>query len=64
MSDQVDKEDLACPFCGGEVDPEGWLGCEEDPVTGDSLRRGPECMSCGSTAPDMHTWNSRVEAKT
>lgn len=54
------SKDLTCPFCGGEVDPEGWLGVEEDPITGDALRRGPECMTCGSTSPDMTTWNTRV----
>lgn len=52
-------DDERCPFCGGTVDPEGWLSSEEDPVTGDALERGPECMNCGATAPDLHTWNMR-----
>lgn len=51
---------LGCPFCGGEVDPEGWLSSEEDPETGNALRRGPECMKCGATAPDIVTWNQRA----
>lgn len=43
---------LPCPFCGGEVDPEGWLG-------GDGTR-GPECDVCGATACDMASWNRRA----
>lgn len=43
---------LPCPFCGGEVDPEGWLG-------GDG-RRGPECNDCGATADSMEAWNRRA----
>ena len=43
-----------CPFCGGTVDPTGWMG------EGDL--RGPECEGCGATAPDMETWNSRLIA--
>lgn len=54
--------DLPCPFCGGTVDPEGWLSAEEDPATGDALRRGPECNDCGATARTMADWNRRTPA--
>lgn len=50
---------LPCPFCGGTADPEGWLSAEEDPVTGDALRRGPECNDCGATADSAEAWNKR-----
>jgi hypothetical protein len=43
-------DNLDCPFCGGKVDPEGWASSE---------KRGPECVECGATAPDMETWNRR-----
>lgn len=43
-----------CPFCGGPVDPTGWMGKDD--------LRGPECEGCGATAPDMETWNSRLFA--
>ena len=43
-----------CPFCGGPVDPTGWMGKDD--------LRGPECEQCGATAPDMETWNSRLLA--
>jgi len=43
-------ENLPCPFCAGRVDPEGWL-------RGDGMR-GPECESCGATAPTLSVWNS------
>ncbi|WP_236232135.1 hypothetical protein [Pseudomonas juntendi] len=43
-------ENLPCPFCAGRVDPEGWL-------RGDGTR-GPECESCGATAPTLSVWNS------
>lgn len=42
---------LNCPFCGGGVDPSGWLDGNGN--------RGPECEMCGATAPDMETWNKR-----
>ncbi len=35
-----------CPFCDGQVDPEGL--------------RGPECENCGATAPNLGTWNTRI----
>lgn len=50
---------LPCPFCGGTADPEGWLSAEEDPVTGNALRRGPECNDCGATARSVEMWNKR-----
>ncbi len=43
-------ENLPCPFCAGRVDPGGWL-------RGDGTR-GPECESCGATAPTLSVWNS------
>jgi hypothetical protein len=43
---------LDCPFCGGEVDPEGWLSGNGE--------RGPECETCGATAPSLKRWNTRV----
>lgn len=46
---------LPCPFCGGEVDPRGWLG-------GDGVR-GPECEECGATAQSMEDWNKRAAAE-
>lgn len=42
-----------CPFCGGHVDPTGWL-------RGDGVR-GPECESCGATAPNIDLWNRASE---
>lgn len=56
---------LPCPFCGWAVDPEGWLGAMSDPDAPNGLgaeTRGPECNNCGSTAPDMATWNRRTHA--
>jgi hypothetical protein len=53
--EKVGSENKPCPFCGGEVDPEGWLDNEGN--------RGPECWECGSLAPDMHTWNKRALIK-
>lgn len=41
-----------CPFCGGEVDPAGWLNGEGE--------RGPECETCGATAPSLQRWNTRL----
>lgn len=58
-----DTTNRPCPFCGGEVDPEGNPGRDEDPETGDALVRGPECMTCGATAPDTATWNQRAEPR-
>lgn len=46
------EENKPCPFCGAAVDQRGWLA-------GDG-KRGPECEGCGSTAPDLKTWNTRV----
>jgi hypothetical protein len=43
---------LPCAHCGGVADPKGWL--RGDGVT------GPECESCGVTAPDKATWNQRA----
>lgn len=48
----VEKLNEACPFCGGAVDPEGWL-------RGDGVR-GPECDDCGATAISMEVWRQRV----
>lgn len=45
-------ENGRCPFCGGEVDPEGWL--RNDGVA------GPECDTCGATAPSIGAWNARA----
>ncbi|MBD8493873.1 hypothetical protein [Pseudomonas syringae] len=50
----TDKQNSPCPFCGGRVDPEGWL-------RGDGAR-GPECESCGATAPTLAVWNSAQQA--
>lgn len=50
---------LPCPFCGGAVDPTGWLS--ED-IYG-SQCRGPECDGCGVTAPNIEIWNSRTTVK-
>lgn len=44
-----------CPFCSGRVDPEGWL-------RGDGMR-GPECESCGATAPSLAVWNGSQPAQ-
>lgn len=49
------SEHSACPFCGGAVDPTGWL-------RGDGLR-GPECEDCGATARSIEAWESRAEAQ-
>lgn len=48
----TEQKHSACPFCGGEVDPTGWL-------RGDGLR-GPECDGCGATAPSMEVWEQRA----
>lgn len=50
MADQ-DQDNKPCPFCGAEVDPEGWMGHDE---------RGPECEGCGATARTIEEWNSRI----
>lgn len=42
-----------CPFCGGEVDPEGWLSNND--------LRGPECNGCGATTCDVASWEMRVD---
>lgn len=47
-----DVEPAPCPFCGGEVDPTGWL-------RGDGTR-GPECNDCGATARSMEAWQARA----
>lgn len=44
-----------CPFCGGQVDPDGWLN--------GAGQRGPECESCGATAPNLMLWNSAQPAQ-
>lgn len=48
----TEQKHSACPFCGGEVDPTGWL-------RGDGAR-GPECEGCGATAPSMEVWEQRA----
>lgn len=50
---------LPCPFCGGAVDPTGWLSQDAFGIQ----RRGPECDGCGATAPYLHTWNMRTTVK-
>ncbi|WP_296267377.1 hypothetical protein [Pseudomonas sp. UBA6562] len=50
-----DTENAPCPFCDGRVDPEGWL-------RGDGAR-GPECESCGATAPNLALWNGAQPAQ-
>jgi len=50
MTDRPKLE--ACPFCGGQVDPNGWL--RNDGV------RGPECEQCGATAESIEAWNTRT----
>ena len=42
---------LPCAHCGGEPDPKGWLSFNG---------AGPECKSCGVSAPDQATWNART----
>ncbi len=42
-----------CPFCGGTVDPKGWLS--------NGGLRGPECEGCGCTALSIEEWENRVE---
>ncbi len=44
-----------CPFCGSNVDPEGWL-CNDG-------RRGPECEGCGATATSIEMWNQRITSE-
>jgi len=46
------SEHKPCPFCGGQVDPRGWLRNDG--------ARGPECENCGATAENIETWNERV----
>jgi hypothetical protein len=45
------KELLPCPFCNGEVDPEGWQSYD---------CRGPECSDCGATTGSINDWNIRA----
>lgn len=52
MSNKEQKH-TRCPFCGGQVDPTGWL-------RGDGVR-GPECESCGATAPNIDLWNQAAQ---
>lgn len=52
MSNKEQKH-ARCPFCGGKVDPNGWL-------RGDGVR-GPECESCGATAPNIDLWNQAAQ---
>lgn len=52
MSEEKMREALPCPFCGGQVDPDGWLD--------GNGKRGPECDECGATAESMDVWNSRA----
>ncbi len=47
-----DDANLSCPFCGGSVNPDGWL--RNDGV------RGPECNECGTTAPSLKVWNEQT----
>lgn len=47
----MSEELKPCPFCGGKVDPTGWL-------TGYG-ETGPECEECGATAPTLEIWNNR-----
>lgn len=49
------ETNLPCPFCGGDVDPDGWLNGNGE--------RGPECETCGATAPSLKRWNIRVPVK-
>ncbi|MGS0941085.1 hypothetical protein ACVA51_10995 [Pseudomonas luteola] len=46
----MSEELKPCPFCGGKVDPTGWL-------TGYG-ETGPECEECGATAPTLEIWNN------
>lgn len=59
MSDAQDAEwpnpNLTCPFCGGPVDPTGWL--RNDGV------RGPECYNCGASAQSIEQWNTRSDLR-
>lgn len=52
LSGVAETLSLPCPFCDGDVDPEGWLGI-------DGIR-GPECEDCGATTPTIKVWNRRV----
>jgi hypothetical protein len=47
------SDNKKCPFCNGEVDPDGWLGNE-------GKTRGPECSDCGATAASIDDWNTRA----
>lgn len=50
MTADAAMEIVRCPFCKNtEVDAEGWLD--------GNGKRGPECLECGATAPDVETWN-------
>jgi hypothetical protein len=55
-SDLVDcSAELPCPFCGGQVDPAGWLGQNNAGV----ITSGPECDGCGATTETLEIWNKR-----
>jgi hypothetical protein len=57
MSNENKVKDMSnnkkCPFCSGEVDPDGWLG-------DGGKTRGPECSDCGATAGSIDDWNTRA----
>lgn len=61
-ADPKTTANLSCPFCGGAVDPTGWLMERGFPHPSGEQIRGPECSDCGATAPDLATWNRRAEA--
>lgn len=52
---RTSKDLLPCPFCGGTVDPKGWMGTDS---RGNRIQ-GPECEGCGATAPSLEVWNKR-----
>lgn len=52
LQNALNNDILPCPFCGGEVDPHGWLDGYGN--------EGPECEQCGATARSLDDWNRRV----
>lgn len=55
MTDSQGSSNSLCPFCGGTVDPTGWMGNDS---RGNRIQ-GPECNDCGATAPSLEVWNKR-----
>lgn len=57
MTDSKETELIACPFCGGDGDPE-----EVGYTKGDDpeVHHSPGCTKCGATVGTIEQWNTRT----